>query len=213
MKTRKEIERLSDDELYREIFLAERDYLAGLPVSSKFRDFLYAESSARDGDIFGKAAKEAALVEASFKTHTVARLSPEDFFGSEVEELLQAVYNQKSGIAKNMSSNIKQYLGAGTGKMLYIAVDGDSMTGAGIEIDDVLAVERTSTFESGDIVLVAMNGVLAVKRLRKDTTGVYLASAHPGYAIRKISSKDDYEPIGIVRGTMKLIKSDNKDKK
>lgn len=76
-------------------------------------------------------------------------------------------------------------------------VRGDSMTGAGIEEGDLVAVEHNAATKPRDIVLAVVDGELTVKRLALDEKGqYYLEAANPAYeAIRPTTS---LEILGVV---------------
>ena len=67
-----------------------------------------------------------------------------------------------------------------------LRVHGDSMKDAGILTGDLLAVHRTATAESGQIIVARIDDEVTVKRFRKRGAIVRLLPANP-----------DYEPIRI----------------
>ena len=71
----------------------------------------------------------------------------------------------------------------------FVRAQGDSMVEAGIYPGDVLVVDRSLTAKHGDIVIVALNGELTVKRLETKPT------------LRLIPMNRKYSPIEIPEGT------------
>ncbi|MFM7621052.1 MAG: LexA family protein [Alphaproteobacteria bacterium] len=67
-----------------------------------------------------------------------------------------------------------------------VRVIGDSMIKAGINQDDILIVDRSLEVRNGNIVIVAINGELTVKRFIKNTNGLFL-----------MPENDQYQPIAI----------------
>lgn len=64
-----------------------------------------------------------------------------------------------------------------------LRVEGDSMTGAGIEDGDLIAVHRTPEAEPGRIVVARLDDEITVKRLRRTRDGgIELHSENPAYA-------------------------------
>lgn len=75
---------------------------------------------------------------------------------------------------------------------------GDSMTGVGINHDDILVVDRSLTAGSGKIVIAVLNGELTVKRLVHTDTTCKLAAANPAYPDLEISAEADFQVWGVV---------------
>ena len=82
----------------------------------------------------------------------------------------------------------------------FVRVAGDSMTGAGIQHDDILIVDRSLDPVSGNIVIAVYNGELTVKRLVYDENGGRLVAENPSYAPLKISEDSGCEIWGVVTG-------------
>lgn len=64
----------------------------------------------------------------------------------------------------------------------FVRAQGESMLGAGIHPNDILVVDRSLEAVSGKIVICALNGELAVKRLKQMAGQWFLASENPYYA-------------------------------
>ena len=80
----------------------------------------------------------------------------------------------------------------------FVRVAGDSMTGAGIQHDDILIVDRSLEPVSGSIVIAVYNGELTVKRLVHNGDCIKLVAENPDYPPLDISGEDGCEVWGVV---------------
>ena len=80
----------------------------------------------------------------------------------------------------------------------FVRVQGDSMTGAGIQHGDLLVVDRSLEPKSGAIVIAVVNGELTVKRLKADSGGVWLVPENPDYPPLEIREGMDLTIWGVV---------------
>lgn len=80
----------------------------------------------------------------------------------------------------------------------FVRVAGDSMTGAGINHDDILIVDRSLEALSGRIVIAVYNGELTVKRLIHDKDSIRLVAENPAYAPLVIDRDNGCEIWGVV---------------
>ena len=72
------------------------------------------------------------------------------------------------------------------------------MTGAGINHDDILIVDRSLDPVSGNIVIAVYSGELTVKKLVQDGNGNRLVAENPNYPPLIIDEDDDCEIWGVV---------------
>ena len=79
-----------------------------------------------------------------------------------------------------------------------VKVDGDSMTGAGINNGDLLVVDRSLEAKSGSIVVAVVNGELTVKRLQIDRKRIHLAPENPSYRPIEIKEFSELVIWGVV---------------
>jgi repressor LexA len=70
----------------------------------------------------------------------------------------------------------------GHGTHFALRVQGDSMTGAGIQDGDFVIVRQQDTADPGDIIVVLLEEEVTVKRLRKQGKVLYLEAANTAYA-------------------------------
>lgn len=88
---------------------------------------------------------------------------------------------------------------ASTGEFFGLRIHGDSMSPR-ISDGDIVIVRQQDDAESGDIVIVLINGDSATcKKLLKTTEGIFLQSFNPSYEPIKFSNKDIIEkPVRII---------------
>jgi repressor LexA len=86
-----------------------------------------------------------------------------------------------------------------------LRVEGDSMTGAGIDDGDLIAVHRTPVADVGRIVVARLDDEITVKRLAKDADGHWLLrSENPAYApIRVEPTLREFAIEGLYVGAIK----------
>jgi DNA polymerase V len=75
---------------------------------------------------------------------------------------------------------------------------GQSMTGAGINDGDVLAVDRSMEAQHGDIVVACVEGEYTVKRLEKRPDSVALVAENSAYPPIVVRNADDLRIWGVV---------------
>ena len=80
----------------------------------------------------------------------------------------------------------------------FVRVAGDSMTGAGINDDDILVVDRSLEPMNNSIVIAVVNGELAVKRLLKKNGHCHLVAENPHYPPLEINADTPLEIWGVV---------------
>ena len=81
----------------------------------------------------------------------------------------------------------------------FVRVEGDSMTGAGINSGDILIVDRAVEPADKKIVIANVNGELTVKRIRIYRGKAYLAAENPDFDPIELSGEDEEMDIwGVV---------------
>ncbi len=83
-----------------------------------------------------------------------------------------------------------------------VTVRGDSMMGAGINDGDHLIVDADAEPRMKDIVIVAINGEVTVKRLMKGEKGVVLHPENQNYSPISLDGRDDIQVQGVVRAVI-----------
>lgn len=85
-----------------------------------------------------------------------------------------------------------------------LRVRGDSMIGVGIVEADLLAVHRSSTAESGQIVVARLGDEVTVKRLQRNGEQVRLCAENPAYAAIEIDlAQDEFAIEGLAVGVLR----------
>jgi len=79
----------------------------------------------------------------------------------------------------------------------FVRVAGDSMTGAGINDNDILVVDRSLEPSSSNIVIAIVNGELTVKRLIKTRNSCRLIAENPVYPPLEINEDTPLEIWGV----------------
>ena len=86
----------------------------------------------------------------------------------------------------------------------YVRVEGDSMTGAGIDDGDLLVVDRSLEAVDRDVIIALVDGEFTVKRLRRSRSGrVVLVPENDSYASIEITEGREFEVWGVVTFTLK----------
>ncbi len=80
----------------------------------------------------------------------------------------------------------------------FVRVDGDSMTGAGINCGDLLVVDRSLTAGNGDVVVAIVDGEFTLKRLVLRDGRVFLRPENPRYRPLEITEDMEFQVWGRV---------------
>jgi DNA polymerase V len=81
----------------------------------------------------------------------------------------------------------------------FMRVSGDSMTGACMYSDDILAIDRAITAANDRIVVVRIGEEFTLKRLQlMKNRKIFLKPEKPGYPAIEVTSRDDFEVWGCV---------------
>jgi DNA polymerase V len=79
----------------------------------------------------------------------------------------------------------------------FVRVAGDSMTGAGINHNDILIVDRSLDPVSGKIVIAVVDNELTVKRLLKEENSIKLVAENDNYAPLEFTEGMSLEVWGV----------------
>lgn len=80
----------------------------------------------------------------------------------------------------------------------FVRVAGDSMTGVGINDNDILVVDRSLEPSNGKIIIAAVNGELTVKRLVKTDSVCRLVAENPNYSPIEVTEELSCVVWGVV---------------
>lgn len=84
----------------------------------------------------------------------------------------------------------------------FVRVNGESMTGAGINHNDILIVDRSLEPVSGKIVIAIIDGEFTVKRMIRDSYSCKLVAENPDYPPIEISAESSCEVWGVVTSSI-----------
>ena len=96
--------------------------------------------------------------------------------------------------------DINQYLVRNAPATFFVTVEGDSMINAGIHAGDILVVDRSLQFQSGQIVVAFVGGERLVKRVQFSGDVGYLIAENPAYPPIKITEENPATIWGVVTG-------------
>lgn len=88
--------------------------------------------------------------------------------------------------ARGMALDLNELVVKHPVSTFYLSVEGDSMVGAGIVHGDIVAVDKSLTPRTGDIVVAAVDGDFTLKHLKRQGDKAWLVPANP-----------DYQPIAL----------------
>ena len=85
----------------------------------------------------------------------------------------------------------------------YGRVVGDSMSGEGIDEDDLIIIDKSLIPENGDLAVCCLDGEFTLKRLRLEHDRVWLMPSNPAYSPIEVTSEMDFKVWGVVTHTIK----------
>lgn len=88
----------------------------------------------------------------------------------------------------------------------YIRVQGDSMTGAGIDDQDLLVVDRSLEPLNHKIAVCFVDGEFTVKRIKRKKEELWLMPENPKYPPIQITDETQLMIWGIVTYVIKVVK-------
>ncbi|MDD3802967.1 MAG: transcriptional repressor LexA [bacterium] len=87
----------------------------------------------------------------------------------------------------------------------FLRINGESMTGAGLEHNSMVLVDRSLQTKSGDIVVALLNGELTIKRYFEKENEIFLLPENEKYSEIEIKKTDDFSIVGKVIGFIKSV--------
>lgn len=88
----------------------------------------------------------------------------------------------------------------------YLRVEGDSMTGAGIQHGDIVAVDKSLEPKTGDIVVAAVDGDFTLKHLKKEGQKAWLVATNPDYPPIALHEATDATIWGVVTFMVRKVR-------
>jgi DNA polymerase V len=99
--------------------------------------------------------------------------------------------------------DLNKYLVDRPAASFLFAVQGESMTGAGIMDGDRVIVDRSRTARHNDIVVAEIDGEYTLKRLFQSGGRIELRPENPAYPIITLKDGDELRIWGVVAGVVR----------
>ncbi len=87
----------------------------------------------------------------------------------------------------------------------YMRVTGDSMSGAGIQSEDMLIVDRSVKPTDDKVVIAILNGDFMVRRLRLTKNKIRLMPDNDNFQPIEIKEETDFQIWGVVTGVIHVL--------
>jgi len=94
--------------------------------------------------------------------------------------------------------DLNQHLIKHKAATFFVRVQGDSMTGAGIQDGDLLIVDRAIEPKDKSVAIAVINGEFTVKRIRKSKGRVWLIPENAEYPPLEVTEGSELEIWGVV---------------
>jgi DNA polymerase V len=101
--------------------------------------------------------------------------------------------------------DLNRYLVKHPAATFFVRANGDSMINAGIYNGDILVVDRSLEPSNGKVVIVALDGELTVKRLKKDKAGIFLMPENPKYKPIPVEDSNELHVWGVVTNVIHQV--------
>lgn len=85
----------------------------------------------------------------------------------------------------------------------YGRVVGDSMSGEGIEENDLIIIDKSLEPEDGDLAVCFLDGEFTLKRIRIEHDRIWLVPSNPAYTPIEVKPEMNFKVWGIVTHTIK----------
>jgi len=95
----------------------------------------------------------------------------------------------------------------------YGRVSGSSMTGVGIEDEDILVIDKSLQVRDGDIAVCFVDGEFTLKRVKIDGEIIWLLPGNPNYKPIKVTKENDFAIWGVVTYSIKNVQKKNSGKR
>lgn len=179
---------------------------------SKFNSLIQVANS-KDKRIFEFAQKDANTIIShlvlNMEEAKVINIQRIDFLNTEELNMLilsiGAANQYPNFNSENNKVTINEIFGIKENNILICKVTGDSMVGANIFTGDTLIVDTASEYKTEDIVVVLLNNQTFVKRLIKNSNGIYLHSENNTLKPYKVREDDNFKVLGVVKHILHTI--------
>lgn len=89
----------------------------------------------------------------------------------------------------------------------FFRMNGDAMSGAGLQKGDVLIVDRSLNAANGKIIVAVVDGEMLVRRYNKTMNKAFLYAENEKFSTIEISEFTSYQCWGVVTCTIHIIDS------
>ncbi|MBI9097427.1 MAG: translesion error-prone DNA polymerase V autoproteolytic subunit [Spirochaetaceae bacterium] len=113
-------------------------------------------------------------------------------------DLIKAGFPSPADDYSDSSLDFNEYLVKNKAATFVVRVQGDSMSGAGINTGDLLVVDRSVKPANNSIIVAIVSGEFTVKRLTKELGRYYLCPENPDYPVIEISEEMEFQVWGVV---------------
>ena len=101
--------------------------------------------------------------------------------------------------------DLNEHLIKNPASTFFVRASGESMKNAGIFSGDILVVDRSLKAVDGKVVIVAIDGELTVKRLKKDNHAIYFMPENPDFKPILIKELQDVHIWGVVTNVIHAL--------
>ncbi|MGM9773792.1 MAG: LexA family protein [Candidatus Egerieousia sp.] len=88
-------------------------------------------------------------------------------------------------------------------------VSGDAMSGAGLEEDDIVVIDKSLQAKDGDIAVCYIDGEFTLRRVSVDGEFLWLTADNPKYRKIKVDKSEEFPIWGVVTYSIKDIRRKN----
>jgi DNA polymerase V len=113
-------------------------------------------------------------------------------------DLIKAGFPSPADDYSDSSLDFNEYLIKNKAATFIVRVQGDSMTGAGINSGDLLVVDRSLKPVNNSVIVAIVSGEFTVKKLVKELGQYYLYPENPDYPVVQITEDMDFQVWGVV---------------
>ena len=113
-------------------------------------------------------------------------------------DLIKAGFPSPADDYSDSSLDFNEYLVKNKAATFIVRVQGDSMTGAGINSGDLLVVDRSLSPVNNSVIVAVVSGEFTVKKLVKEKGRYYIYPENPDYPVLEITEEMDFQVWGVV---------------
>ena len=126
-----------------------------------------------------------------------------------MESLVSAGFPSPADDYIDLGIDLNMHLIENPSSTFFLRVNGESMTGAGIQNGDLLIIDRSINARPGNIVIAILDGSFTVKRLILNKGSLYLQAENPNYPSINLQSYGDVQIWGVATYSIHSLKKNN----